>query len=1034
MDGLRSLLQQAGYSTGDVQTHLDYLDGRGIQCVRDLREQLQEGTGLDELGFPATSFRRKLNLLITKQRMIEHSWNDIQIAHSLSQVAYQTKNDQVFHDFDRKFQPLFLDLLECRATKQRYAIAVVQRQRSTPSCFDAEAQAQRALYVAFAGTRNYDDWKTNSSAVHRPDTDVGGLVHAGFSRRARQVRFHGLKRIATAYECQAVVFAGHSLGGAVAHLAALQALNLRLFGETMKVLSVGIGAPMCAAPGLVRDMRIEQWTSKFLTIANDEDPVPALLNIADTLQQFGRDAEALGNGVCASVFELLSALPLGDGIPQLAGAVGRVISAMSSLESYQGVQSILQKLQLAYMPLGMYFILKNLEETRSVEVHEGQDCKDILGGARLLTSTSVLNHEGLIQHGLAKYWHAVNSPELQSKCPVSGKLTGRGEVKVSSIEFGIETAQIEAHNGELTLHLVGDGLDFVAPSAVKMADIPDLIWKVVHCSKASLVLRAAFTGQQAPAQAHVTVWPDVCSEGTRVVAQRLATTLPEASANQYEFSENFFKAMMKSAWTQKLVLRTSDEDNTVLQALQRVDKLAGPDLLYDVMNENEQPRLRTFDQCIAQVKNPRRLHEVGEGRDSEAHVEHVLQWLCPEQGHVLLTGQQIAGKVGIAAAATLVCIAIVASGGLGLVGAALGYSGSLTGGWGTATLIATASATGIHLLRSKVSGRYQELLREMHTWTGARTALQGNDEYEMETALIVKVNDRKRRDQASFPGPWHGHATKQSQELLEQLYEAVVEIHRMKKAGRDLKVVAILGPQKSGKYLLASQLMMDTKLAVESDVSKNTRECPPHAFTSRVALIDAPGLTSTEACLQSAYYNGPHSVSSVFLYIRPFTNTAESFDAETIYKVLMTSNLKSPSLLICLNKAKTLQRDGKAGRYYDAQTLRTLRDDFLRRVREDARQKATNSSGFAAFWADRFDARFAAKWNNVEIVFSDLGTGFLPGDVPEGLKKFMQDEREVWNASGIGKWVRQALGGQDPDLDKRVEAINRDVWQQMFNA
>ena len=83
----------------------------------------------------------------------------------------------------------------------------------------------------------------------------------------------------------------------------------------------------------------------------------------------------------------------------------------------------------------------------------------------------------------------------------------------------------------------------------------------------------------------------------------------------------------------------------------------------------------------------------------------------------------------------------------------------------------------------------------------------------------------------------HGHATSQSQELRERLYRAVVEIHRMKQAGRDLKVVAILGPQKSGKSLLASQLMMDTKVAVESDVSKNTRECEPvelHSLMHRV--------------------------------------------------------------------------------------------------------------------------------------------------------------------------------------------------------
>lgn len=117
-----------------------------------------------------------------------------------------------------------------------------------------------------------------------------------------------------------------------------------------------------------------------------------------------------------------------------------------------------------------------------------------------------------------------------------------------------------------------------------------------------------------------------------------------------------------------------------------------------------------------------------------------------------------------------------------------------------------------------------------------------------------------------------------------------------------------------------------------------------------------------------------------------------------------------------------MQRDGKAGEYCDTQTLQTLRTDFLRRVKQDARQKAANGSGFAAFWADTFDARFKAKWNSVQIVFSDLGVGCLPG---EDLKKFMQDENEVWNASRIGKWVRQALRGQDPDLDKRVEAINR---------
>ena len=49
---------------------------------------------------------------------------------------------------------------------------------------------------------------------------------------------------------------------------------------------------------------------------------------------------------------------------------------------------------------------------------------------------------------------------------------------------------------------------------------------------------------------------------------------------------------MKSAWTQQVVLRTSDQDNTVLQALKRVDKLAGPAVLHYVDVNT------TFEACI----------------------------------------------------------------------------------------------------------------------------------------------------------------------------------------------------------------------------------------------------------------------------------------------------------------------------------------------------------------------------------------------------------------------------------------------------
>ena len=277
--GLCGLLQQSGYSPGDVQTHLDTLDDRGIQCLRDLREQLQEGTGLDELGFPASSYRKKLSKLIAKERLVEHSWNDIEIAHSLSQVAYQTKHDQVLQSNKAR-------VCNCRCAIATDAWSTATWGSVRRSCWNMQLRRPEDQFECRAQTRCRCRRPcpcrflpaSRASQVSRPEADCYCMGVSG----------SGVRR----------PFLRRSSGP-----------------SCTKVLSIGIGSPMCVAPGLVRDMRMEQWTSKFLTIANDEDPVPALLNVADTLQQLGRDAQSLGNGICASLFDMLVAVAAGDGIP-----------------------------------------------------------------------------------------------------------------------------------------------------------------------------------------------------------------------------------------------------------------------------------------------------------------------------------------------------------------------------------------------------------------------------------------------------------------------------------------------------------------------------------------------------------------------------------------------------------------------------------------------------------------------------------------------------------------------------------------------
>lgn len=113
-----------------------------------------------------------------------------------------------------------------------------------------------------------------------------GRVHAGFAERAANVNCDPLANLFERYEN--VVFAGHSLGGAVASLVLLRCLvsgvpRLDAADVAAKARCVTFGAPVGTnGPPTARSVfeRVEvaePWRDLFLHVVHGDDPVPRLL-------------------------------------------------------------------------------------------------------------------------------------------------------------------------------------------------------------------------------------------------------------------------------------------------------------------------------------------------------------------------------------------------------------------------------------------------------------------------------------------------------------------------------------------------------------------------------------------------------------------------------------------------------------------------------------------------------------------------------------------------------------------------------------
>lgn len=466
----------------------------------------------------------------------------------------------------------------------------------------------------------------------------------------------------------------------MAHLTTLAAKEKNIFGQECQVLSIAFGAPFCVPESIVNSMRIDEWTSQFVTVVNDDDPVPRILNVAATLESIEKTAE-LTAALCG-VTAVQKALECGNALKGL----------LPELEAF------IHKHDRTYQPLGVYLLVRGQDGGRVAESIVGEECKQKLGGAQLLCNGWV-DTDRLVSHSMNGYKKACLASAVKSKFADSapsahvpevrtklvelypGHFGGQlqipveVEVEVQRLPFKIRSAEFSVWDGAgpiLNLHLVGQGLDFVGETAVKVQEAGDVKWRIHSCAETYILLQADISSTHCTTQLttiKIEVTPDmhnVQSEDKNMSATKSSKSNNELQIDALEFNDSFLSTMMKAAW----IFKNISQDDTGLVLLDNLDRLAKEHKHQKFVCMSPPPNsmpvyateVLTFRKLVEKVSDLRSLQLVGSLDDEtvQLHLKHVHEWLCPKEGHRLHTYQQHAGRVlcvviglaGVAAAAT----------------------------------------------------------------------------------------------------------------------------------------------------------------------------------------------------------------------------------------------------------------------------------------------------------------------------------------------------------------------------------------------
>ena len=142
---------------------------------------------------------------------------------------------------------------------------------------------QRTLWIAFPGTQNKLDILADLAAFQK--TDNWGCLHAGFLYRANAMPNDFFIEEFLQNQYDRMIFTGHSLGGAVAHICAMKQLSHSSSSKGVQIYSIAFGSPFIGDDTLERKLRGLQLSNRLLTVVNEQDAVPGVLLLLMTAKK-----------------------------------------------------------------------------------------------------------------------------------------------------------------------------------------------------------------------------------------------------------------------------------------------------------------------------------------------------------------------------------------------------------------------------------------------------------------------------------------------------------------------------------------------------------------------------------------------------------------------------------------------------------------------------------------------------------------------------------------------------------------------------
>ena len=150
---------------------------------------------------------------------------------------------------------------------------------------------KRTLYVAFRGTAPWD-WEDAVAdldiKLKTKDAIPGGKFHSGFNKRSSVLPMQHIVFCARQEECQTIILCGHSLGGAVSAISAIDLMLHLGKSSDLVVYNITFGSPFFANETVRKKCKEECFDQRMIHYVGHKDIVPGILSLGHTIAELER--------------------------------------------------------------------------------------------------------------------------------------------------------------------------------------------------------------------------------------------------------------------------------------------------------------------------------------------------------------------------------------------------------------------------------------------------------------------------------------------------------------------------------------------------------------------------------------------------------------------------------------------------------------------------------------------------------------------------------------------------------------------------